>query len=124
MLHLIFERLSQFSGNSLKIKEYLYSEGVMDEETVYCVRLSVNELAGNILKHSKTAANMVMECEGDLIKIFITGSRAFDVNRVCLSSSKCECGRGIYLVSEIVQSLEYLKGGKEVCVCIKRKIKD
>lgn len=121
MLNIIFERFAQIPQKYEEITEYLDSKILIDEDIIYNVKLVIYELAGNILKHSKSKANMVMQCDGDIIKIMLTGSKEFRFDNICLPSCDCENGRGIFLVKSVAQSLEYINGGREVCVCLKCK---
>jgi hypothetical protein len=119
MLIITFDNFSQFAEEKKRIERYLSETINADEETAYTVKLAVIELAGNIIKHSKTKALMNMDCEGDIIKILFKGGKCFDLKEVCLPPSDYEYGRGIYLVKKICQSVEYFDGGKEVRVKIK-----
>jgi hypothetical protein len=119
MLIITFDNFSQFDREKKRIEQYLSEMADIDEETAYAVKLAVIELAGNIIKHSGTRALMNMECEGDIIKILFKGGKCFNLKEICLPPSDFECGRGIYLVKEVCESLEYYDGGKEVCVSIR-----
>lgn len=121
MLHLIFRNFSHLSRDARKIKDYLNSKGFIDEDDLYNVRLAIFELAGNVLKHSKRTALVQLKCEGDVIRIYIKGSNPFERGEITLPSVEEEYGRGIFIVRQICESLEYYDGGKEVCVCIKCK---
>ena len=123
MLNITFERFSQIPQKYSLIENFLYDKTVADEDTIYYVKLAVYELAGNILKHSKSKANLVLMCEGDIIRIYLSGSNSFELKKISLPPKTCECGRGIYLVKKISETMEYYNGGKDVCVCIKCKHK-
>lgn len=119
MLYLIFKDFSHLSRSVARIKEYFFSKGFIDEDDLYNVKLAIYELAGNVLKHSNKTARAELKCEGDLIRIYIKGSNPFDLPRNDLPSLEEEYGRGIFIVRQICESLEYYDGGKEVCVSIK-----
>lgn len=121
MLYLILKDYAHFSRNAAKIKEYLYSKGFIDEDDLYNVKLAIYELAGNVIKHSKKTAMVELMCEGDLIRIYIKGSNPFELPGIALPHEEEEDGRGIFIVRQICESLEYYDGGKEVCVSIKCK---
>ena len=122
MLKLIYKDYSEFSKFSSLIKNYLFDLGETDEETEYNVRLAICELAGNIIKHSKSIATVNLTADGQLIKINISGSLCFDYNIDGLPPVCSECGRGIFLVKEISEELFYYNGGRDVSVTIKRRI--
>lgn len=124
MLNITFERFNDFADKSKKIEKYLQNNYNADEETAYTVKLAVFELAGNIIKHSKAKAHMLMHCEGNVIKIMFKGGNDFDINGICLPEQTSEYGRGIFIVKNICESLEYTDGGKQVCVCIKCRQKE
>lgn len=121
MLNLIFEKLSQFSDNSQKISDYLFDKGKNDIDTVFSVKLAIYELVGNVIKYSKSQAKVNLACDGDIIRILIRGSKEFELKTIELPPIECECGRGIYIIKQMSESLEYYNGGKDVCVCIKCK---
>lgn len=121
MLRLIFRDFSHLSSCARKIKDYLNSKGFIDEDDLYNVKLAVYELAGNVLKHSKRTAFVQLRCEGNIIRIYIKGSNPFELGEITLPSVEEEDGRGIFIVRQISESLEYYNGGKEVCVLIRCK---
>ena len=120
MLKLIFNEFSQFSEYSSLIRDYLSDKGEKDEETYYNVRLAICELAGNIIRHSKSSATVMLRTDEKIIEISISGSRRFNYGKYCLPPCDKENGRGIYIVREISQELQYTDGGREVNVIIKR----
>lgn len=121
MLNITFERIDELDENSKKIERYLKENYQADEETAYSVKLAIFEIAGNIIKHSKAKAQMAMSCEGDIIKLKFEGGKVFKISEISLPRQTCECGRGLYIVKHMCESLEYVDGGKQVCVSIKCK---
>lgn len=119
MLNITFEKFCEFPEKTKKIEKYLIEKVNPDEESIYSIKLAVFELAGNIIKHSKTKARMLLTHKDDIIKILFKGSGPFELKQICLPSENCECGRGIFIIKNISESLEYYDEGRQVCVCIK-----
>ena len=77
---------------------YLLEKGVSQDRTFDC-RLVVNELVGNVLKHSGVAAKLESAIKDGFVEITVRSSVQFIPPQI----SKCsgvyaENGRGLYLV--------------------------
>lgn len=121
MLKIVYRNYSEFSKFSPMIKDYLFRKGQYDEETEYDVRLAICELAGNIIKHSRSAATVNLMMENSSVRIDISGSYPFEYDINGLPPPDSEEGRGIFIIKEISQELKYLNGGKDVRVLIRCK---
>ena len=77
---------------------YLLEEGVSQDRTFDC-RLVINELVGNVLKHSGVAATLESVVKDGFVEISVRSSVQFTPPQISKCSSVyAENGRGLYLV--------------------------
>ena len=80
----------------------LLEEGLIPAEKVFDCRLVLNELVGNVLRHSSGVALVKSRVEENRIEIFVRSTAAFfpPEKSVC-SSANAEGGRGLFLVDSV-----------------------
>lgn len=121
MYKLLVRQLNELSRLSSGLKAYLCACGEYSPDTMYDVKLTVYELAGNVLTHSKSPAEVLIELDRNSIYVNIVGGKAFKVQKTARPDPKCECGRGVFLVEQIAQSLSFCQDGRNVLAVIARK---
>lgn len=92
----------------------------LPEYTAYTLRLALDELATNVLKHSHCKAEVSCCAEEGLLVLTVRGNCGFCPKRVPPPDLFSECGRGIFLVRSLCD-LEYLEGGKTAVAKIQMK---
>ena len=86
---------------TLEICQYLEGNGVPKEKIFDC-RLVVNELVGNVLRHSEGKASVKGNIKDGCIEIFVRSTQAFIPPTVSVCSpTTAEGGRGLYLVDSV-----------------------
>ena len=97
-------------------------DNLVPHEKVFDCRLVVNELVGNVLRHSDGYATMNSVVADGCVEIYVRSNQATDTffppeNSVC-SSPNAEGGRGLYLVDSVSVSRSVSPDG-EIKVVIK-----
>ncbi len=116
------KKLNDLSTLSAELSEYLRVKGETDKEIFYDIKLAIFELAGNILQHSKSAAEVSVELDCDRVYINVVGGNCFDCKTVYNQPDiRADHGRGIFIVKSIAESLNYYQNGKTVLAVISRK---
>ena len=83
------------------ICRHLEENGVPMEKVFDC-RLVVNELVGNVLRHSEGKASVKGNIKDGCIEIFVRSTQAFIPPTVSVCSpTTAEGGRGLYLVDSV-----------------------
>ena len=118
------KKLNDLSAISGELHSYLYSRGESDSDIFFDIKLAVFELAGNILQHSKSPAELRVEVDHDRVYINIFGGNCFDCGCFSKPDLVSDRGRGIFLVQSIAESLKYYQNGKNVLAVISRRKND
>ena len=115
------KKLNELNAMSNDLFNYLTSKGETDDDIFFDIKLAVFELAGNILQHSQSPAEVVVEIDRDHVYINILGGKCFDCTAFNQPDLKSDRGRGIFIVKNITESLNYYQNGKNVLAVISRK---
>ena len=88
-------------------------EQAIPKDKIFDCRLVVNELVGNVLRHSDGFASVKGIIEPGYINIFVRSTKAFfpPMESVC-SPSTAEGGRGLFLVDSVSVSRIVTKDGE------------
>ncbi|MBO5363767.1 MAG: ATP-binding protein [Clostridia bacterium] len=94
-------------------------ERSIPKEKVFDCRLVVNELVGNVLRHSDGTASVKGVIEPDRIEIFVRSTKVFfPPNESILPPASAESGRGLYLIDSVSVSRTVTPDG-EIKVTVK-----
>ena len=86
---------------ALEISRYL-EENAVPKEKVFDCRLVVNELVGNVLRHSDGSASVKGNVKEGCIEIYVRSTQAYIPPEVSVCSpAAAEGGRGLYLVDSV-----------------------
>ena len=108
-------RLAMQELSPLLERERILSERIFD------VRLAVNELVGNVLKHTAGVAKLRGTLQGDFMEITVYSATPFTPPKnSCCSDVYAEHGRGLFLIDSVSEVRTTTSDGG---ICIKIKIK-
>ncbi len=96
-----------------------WAEHEIPQDKIFDCRLVVNELVGNVLRHSDGIAFVAATVEDGYIEIRIRSTKPFipPIASVC-SSTEAESGRGLFLVDNVSVSRSVTEDG-EIKVVVK-----
>lgn len=118
MLTFVLRTLDELRAEFQNVRNFL-DQNEIGEENVYDVRLTIFELCGNILQHSKCPCRVTLELSDSVISIRIESDVAFRIHEAC-GTTFSERGRGVFLVKNLVRSLQYYDSGKNIVAEIDR----
>ena len=111
--------------NYLSLREAMESvtrtlaEHDVPDERVFDARLVVSELVGNVLRHAKTTARLVVEIGDGFVKVLVQSDLPFVPPAVSRKAELfAESGRGLFLVDSVSEERTCTKDG-QICVRIK-----
>ena len=80
----------------------LLEERLVPQDTIFDCRLIVNELVGNVLRHSNGCAFLRNSVQSDRIEIYVRSTEGFlpPIESSC-SPVTAEGGRGLFLVDSV-----------------------
>ena len=114
----VLKSLEELRAQFQNVREFL-DENEIGEENVYDVRLTIFELCGNILRHSKCPCKVTLDLSDAVISIRIQSDVAFRIHEAC-GTTFAERGRGVFLIRNLVRSLQYGEDGKNILAEIER----
>lgn len=104
--------MSDLKNATQAICRYL-EENDIPKEKVFDCRLVVNELVGNVLRHSEGTASVKGNIKEGCIEIFVRSTKVFIPPTVSeCSSATAEGGRGLYLVDSVSVSRTVTSDGE------------
>ncbi|MBF0494749.1 MAG: ATP-binding protein [Candidatus Omnitrophica bacterium] len=110
-------------GESARLVELLGEHGV-DENTIFDIRISFEEVLRNAMLHgNKESKHKKVKIETEITDECVTISvedegEGFDIRKIpdptCEENLLKEGGRGVFLVQNLMDEVEYLNGGRKV----------
>ena len=98
------------------------SERSISQERVFDIRLVINELVGNVLRHAKTSARLGVVIESGFVELCVYSEAAFVPPTVSRKVEVfAESGRGLFLVDSVSEERIYTGDG---CIRVRVNIKN
>jgi len=116
MLKFTLSSLDGLPESYLQLATHL-GEYKISQEKMFDIRLTMYELCGNILKHSQTQCEIDVDFDGESLKFNLKSDKDFEPCEKMFDLC-AESGRGIFLVRQVAESLEYLDSGKNIVAVI------
>ena len=111
--------VSELEGIRAAVAEALTdarAHGLLSEEKIFDIKLSLNELLANSVKYSGSGRSVLVYAlkNGSFCCTISDGGCGFEPKKNCCAEVYQESGRGVYLVHSIADELRYNESGNSV----------